>query len=48
VFLPDSYAAKEAAGSWELGRVALILGAWVVIGFLLCLFTFRWTAKEDR
>jgi len=48
VFLPDSYAAEEAAGSWELGRVALILGAWVVIGFLLCLFTFRWTAKEDR
>ncbi len=48
VFLPDSFASREAAGSWELGRVALILAAWVVIGFLLCVFTFRWTAKEDR
>ena len=48
VFLPDSFAQREAAGSWELGRVALILGAWVVIGLALCLLTFRWTARDDR
>jgi ABC-2 type transport system permease protein len=48
VFLPDSFAAKEAAGGWELGRVALVLGAWVVAGLVLCLLTFRWTAREDR
>ncbi|GAA4721930.1 ABC transporter permease [Phytohabitans rumicis] len=48
VFLPDSFASQEAAGSWELGKVALILGVWVVIGFTLCVLTFRWTAKEER
>jgi ABC-2 type transport system permease protein len=47
VFLPESFAAREAAGSWELGRVALILGAWCVAGLVLCLLTFRWTGKRD-
>ena len=48
VFLPDSYADNEVAHSWELGRVALVLGAWVVGGLVLCLLTFRWTAKDDK
>jgi ABC-2 type transport system permease protein len=48
VFLPDSFAVREVGGSWELGEVAIILGVWVVIGFVLCLLTFRWTAREDR
>jgi ABC-2 type transport system permease protein len=47
VFLPDSFAHREAAGSWELGRVALVLGAWVLIGLVLCLRTFRWTTSQD-
>jgi ABC-2 type transport system permease protein len=47
VFLPDSFAAQEAAGSWELGRVALVLTAWCVGGLVLCLLTFRWTTKRD-
>ncbi|HZN76156.1 MAG TPA: ABC transporter permease [Micromonosporaceae bacterium] len=47
VFLPDSFAAQEVAGSWELGRVALVLGAWCVGGLVLCLLTFRWTTKRD-
>jgi ABC-2 type transport system permease protein len=42
VFLPDAMARFEAAGSWELGRVALVLGVWCVIGLVLCLRTFRW------
>jgi ABC-2 type transport system permease protein len=42
VFLPDAFAAQEPAGSWELGRVALVLGAWCVGGLILCLTTFRW------
>ncbi len=46
VFLPESFAAREAAHSWELGRVALVLAAWCVGGLVLCLLTFRWTRRE--
>lgn len=42
VFLPDALAADEPAGSWELDRVALVLGLWCVLGLLLCVRTFRW------
>ncbi|AXO36410.1 ABC transporter permease [Micromonospora chalcea] len=47
VFLPDSFGAREPGGSFELGTVALVLGAWCVIGLVLCLTTFRWTTKRD-
>jgi ABC-2 type transport system permease protein len=47
VFLPDSFAGREAAGGWELGRVALVLAAWCVGGLILCRTTFRWTTKRD-
>ncbi len=47
VFLPDTFAASEPAGSWELGKVALVLGLWCVGGLILCLTTFRWTTKRD-
>ena len=46
VFLPDSMAATEAAGSWEHGTTALVLLAWCVIGLALCLMTFRWTNRR--
>ena len=45
VFLPDFLAAQEPAGSWELGRVALVLSLWCLAGLLLCVGTFRW---QDR
>ncbi|GAB3152512.1 ABC transporter permease [Micromonospora sonneratiae] len=47
VFLPASFGAQEPAGSYELGMVAVMLGAWCLIGLALCLFTFRWTTKRD-
>lgn len=47
VFLPESFGTQEPGGSFELGRVALILGLWCVIGLVLCLSTFRWTTKRD-
>lgn len=47
VFLPSFFASQEPAGSWELGKVALILGAWCVVGLAACLTTFRWTAARD-
>lgn len=45
VFLPESMASEEMAGVWELGRVALVLGAWAIAGLVLCLTTFRWTKR---
>ena len=47
VFLPESFGVQEPAGSFELGRVALVLGLWCVIALVLCLTTFRWTTKRD-
>ncbi|WP_346620048.1 ABC transporter permease [Blastococcus montanus] len=46
VFLPDSLAAREPAGSWELGTVAIVLGIWCVVGLLLCIRTFRWQDRD--
>jgi ABC-2 type transport system permease protein len=45
VFLPDALAAQEPAGSWELGRVAVVLAIWCAAGLVLCVVTFRW---QDR
>ncbi|MFJ8108538.1 ABC transporter permease [Streptomyces sp. NPDC096132] len=47
VFLPESAQVLEQAGSWEFGRVALVLGAWCVGGLVLCLLTFRWKNRRD-
>ncbi|MFD8480060.1 ABC transporter permease [Kitasatospora sp. NPDC059673] len=47
VFLPDNYLSQELAHSWELGRVALVLGGWVVVGLVICLTTFRWKTRHD-
>jgi ABC-2 type transport system permease protein len=47
VFLPDNFAFQEPAGSWELGRVALVLGAWCVGALVICLTTFRWTTDRS-
>ncbi|WP_371679433.1 ABC transporter permease [Streptomyces sp. NBC_01276] len=47
VFLPESAAVLEQAGGWEYGKVALVLGAWVVGGLVLCLLTFRWKNGRD-
>jgi ABC-2 type transport system permease protein len=48
VFLPDALAASEPAGTWELGRVALVLGAWCIAGLVLCVLTFRWQERGTR
>ena len=46
VFLPASFQTAEAAHSWEDGRVALILGAWCLGAFLVCLATFTWRTRD--
>jgi ABC-2 type transport system permease protein len=47
VFLGDAGAALELTKSYELGRVALVLTAWLVGGLILCLTTFRWKSRRD-
>jgi len=47
VFLPDAYAAQEPAGSWEHGRIALVLLLWCVVGLAVAVRTFRWRNKAD-
>lgn len=47
VFLPDAAQAAEPAGSWELGRIAIVLAVWCVAGLVLCLMTFRWRSRSD-
>ena len=41
-FLPEQAGAFEIAGGWEHGRTALVLVAWVIIGIMVCVRTFRW------
>ena len=45
VFFPDDWQELEMAGSWEHGRTALVLLAWLVIGLALSVRTFRWTKR---
>lgn len=47
VFLPDHAAAMEPAGSWEHPMIALVLVAWCAGSLLLCMKTFRWTARDS-
>jgi ABC-2 type transport system permease protein len=45
-FLPEEAGAYEIAGSWEHGRTALVLAAWVIIGVVVCVRTFRWRRAD--
>lgn len=46
-FLPDEVKVREVTGDWELGRIALVLGIWIVVGLLWCLRSFRWRNRAD-
>lgn len=45
VFYPDTWAAQEMAGQWELGRTLLVLASWFGVGLVLCIRTFRWQRR---
>lgn len=47
VFLPDGFQQQELAGSWELGRSALILLAWTVAATFLAMRYFRWRRRDE-
>ncbi len=42
VFLPDSFAAREVAGSWETERTLLIILVWLFVGIFISIRTFKW------
>jgi len=46
VLLPPELAAFEPAGSWEHGRIFLVLAAWGAVGLLACLSVFRWSDQD--
>jgi ABC-2 type transport system permease protein len=45
VFLPEDFAMQEVAGDWELGKTALILIIWLVIGLFVSIKTFKWSRQ---
>ncbi len=46
VFLPDQYLRVEPGGSWQHGMCAVVLGAWILGGLILCVRTFRWQRRD--
>jgi ABC-2 type transport system permease protein len=46
VFLPESFAAAEPGGVWNLAGVAIATGIWLVAGLVLARLTFRWIRKD--
>jgi ABC-2 type transport system permease protein len=38
---------KEEYGNWDLPRVAIVLGAWTVAGFVLAILLFRWNRGSE-
>lgn len=47
VFLPDEAAALEPSGSWQHGATAAVLLAWLVVGLVVGVRTFRWRRRDD-
>ena len=46
MFLPDDFAVLEQNEGWDLGSVAIVLAAWLVIGLLVSRLTFRWMRRD--
>jgi ABC-2 type transport system permease protein len=47
VFLPDSFKVLEQTKEWDLANVALVTSIWLVVGLIVCRFTFRWIRKDS-
>jgi ABC-2 type transport system permease protein len=47
VFLPDTFQRQELAGSWELGRTALVMAVWSVAAAALALRYFRFQRRDE-
>jgi ABC-2 type transport system permease protein len=47
VFLPSVFERVEQGGSWNLGGILIATVIWLVVGLVLCRFTFRWIRKDS-
>lgn len=47
VFLPEQAVALEPSGSWQHGATAAVLVAWLVVGLVVGVRTFRWRRRDD-
>lgn len=47
VFLPPEAVALEVGGSWQHGATAAVLVAWLVVGLVVGVRTFRWRRRDD-
>jgi ABC-2 type transport system permease protein len=45
VFLPADFATQEVAGTWEIGKTAVILIIWLVAGLIISIKTFKWSRE---
>ena len=45
VFLPADFATQEVAGTWEIGKTAVILTIWLVVGLIFSIKTFKWSRE---
>jgi ABC-2 type transport system permease protein len=45
VFLPEDFATQEVAGTWEIGKTAIILIIWLVAGLVISIRTFKWSRE---
>jgi ABC-2 type transport system permease protein len=45
VFLPEDFATQEVAGDWEIGKTALILIIWLILGLFISIKTFKWSRQ---
>ncbi|MFI2103681.1 ABC transporter permease [Isoptericola sp. NPDC019693] len=47
VFLPEDMAALETSGSWQHPATAAVLVAWLIVGLVVGVRTFRWRRRDD-
>jgi len=47
VFLPEDMAALETGGSWQHPATAAVLVAWLIVGLVVGVRTFRWRRRDD-
>ena len=45
VFLPNEFATQEVAQSWEIGKTAIVLVIWLIVGLFFAIRTFKWSRE---